>query len=234
MPSTVPSLTRRPYTGSCHCGHVKYIVYLSLPTQPYPKTTPTDFLKSTGQRIYRCNCTFCHKAGILHIRIPDPANDFFVISPKNPLAEGSGYKGYIFETGEGPWQFCERCGTRAFAVRGDGPVEEEGYNDEADLPTALLQRLHSKAFDGTAGEITAKEDEITRVSVWRPKKDWHDNNAEDGTGTDSLSINAVTLDAHNDNWDLRQLHENGYIGYMQTLQWVGDDLEATPYFGGTY
>ena len=219
--------TRRPYTGSCHCGHVKYIVYLSLPALPYPKTTPAEFRNDSGHRIYKCNCTICHKAGIFHIRILDAANDFFVISPKNPMEEGSGLKSYIPKGRNGTWHFCEHCGTRGFSLRGTG------YNDEVDLPTALLQRVDSRTLNGTTGEITAKDGETTRVSVWRPKKDWHEQD-EDGKGTDYLSINGVALDAHNDNFDIRQLHENGYVAYVQTLKMEGNVYQDTPYFGGTY
>lgn len=228
--SSTTQFTRRPYTGSCHCGHVKYIVYLSLPALPYPKTTQTEFRKDSGHRIYKCNCTICHKAGIFHIRTLDPANDFFVISPKNPMEEGSGLKSYIPKGMTGTWHFCEHCGIRGFSLRGTG------YNDEVDLPTALLQRLYSRTLNGTTGEITAKNGEMTRVSVWRPKKDWHElkDEDEDGKGTDYLSINGATLDAHNDNFDLRQLHENGYVAYVQTLEMEGMDYQNTPYFGGMY
>lgn len=221
-------LTRRPYTGSCHCGHVKYIVYLTLPTLPYPPTTQTDFRKASGHRIYKCNCTICHKASLLHIRTLDAANDFFIVSPKNPMAEGSGLKAYVAKGNTGPSHFCEYCGVRGFTLRG------EGYSEEVELPTSLVQRLESRILDGTAGEVTGKEGETTRVAVWRPKKDWHESQEDDSGGDDYLSVNGVTLDAHNENFDLRQLHEKGYVGYMQTLQWVGYDYEDKPYFGGAY
>lgn len=144
------------------------------------------------------------------------------------MVDGSGLKSYIPKGSTGTWHFCEHCGTRGFSLRGPG------YNDEVDLPTALLQRLDSRALNGTTGEITAKDGEITRVSVWRPKKDWHEHNDEDGKGTDYLSINGVALDAHNDNLDLRLLHENGYVAYVQTLEMEGTVFQDTPYFGGMY
>jgi hypothetical protein len=229
--SSASKVTRRPYTGSCHCGHIKYIIYLSLPDLPYPKTNANEFIQQSGHRIYKCNCTMCHKPGLFHIRLVDAANDFFVVSPSDPLAEGSGLKRYS-PGGEGGWRFCETCGIRAFAVRGTEPL---GYNDEVDMPTALLQRLNSRTLDGTPGNITAKDAETTRTNVWRPKKDWQEaRDDENDTAPDYISVNALTLDAHNDNLDLRQLQEKGYVGYMQTLQWVGYDYQDTPYFGGTY
>lgn len=223
-------IRRRPYTGSCHCGHVKFIVYLSFPDLPYPKTTPGHFRKQSGHRIYKCNCTICHKAGLLHIRIPDPANDFFVLSPKNPLEAGSGLTSYIPQGCQGSWHFCQRCGIRGFSVRGTG------YDGEVDLPAALLQRLESRTLNGKTGPITASENEITKIPAWRPCKDWLESADEDEENEPRqyLSINGLCLDAHNENLDLRQLHDNGYIAYMQTLEWVGMEYEEKPYSGGAY
>lgn len=226
--SSDTQLTRKPYTGSCHCGYVRYVVYLTLPDLPYPRTTPTEFRRKSGHRIYKCNCTICHKAGILHCRVLDPANDFFVIFPKNPFGDSSGLKSYVPEGSQGAWHFCEHCGVRSFSIRGTG------YNDEVDLPIALIQQLNSRMLNGTAGAITARDDEMTRVAVWRPKKDWRETGDEEDASGDYLSINGLALDAHNHNLDLRLLHENGYVAYMQTLQWEGMDYQDTPYWGGSY
>lgn len=219
---------RKPYTGSCHCGHVRYIAYLSLPELPYPKTTPSEYREHSGHRIYKCNCTICHKAGILHLRLLNASEDFVVLSPSNPFAPGSGLKSYVPEGCQGAWHFCDKCGIRAFSLRGTG------YNDEIELPSSLLQRSASRTLDGTAGEITAKDSQITRISVWRPKQDWQESQDEEGGPTDYLSVNCLSLDAHNRNLDLRQLYENGYMAYVQTLEWEGLDYQDTPYFGGTY
>lgn len=119
MTDTTP--TRRPYTGSCHCGAVKYIVYLTLPHTP---PAPTDLYDSDGRRrqvFYRCNCTTCQKAGVLHMRLPSPPDDFLLLSPLDPLRELADYQ--CFEK-RLHWLFCRTCGVRCFTFDGEGEVRE--------------------------------------------------------------------------------------------------------------
>jgi hypothetical protein len=78
MTSQAP--TRRPYHGSCHCGQTKYIAYLTLP----PPTVAVDPYPGTTIRIYKCNCSTCHKAGYFHVRLKDAPNDFVLLSPIDP------------------------------------------------------------------------------------------------------------------------------------------------------
>src|SRR5271167_2114931 len=69
--------TRRPYHGSCRCGLMKYVAFISLP----PAALGAAALETPSVRFYKCNCTVCHKMGIFHTRVPDPPEDFYLLSP---------------------------------------------------------------------------------------------------------------------------------------------------------
>lgn len=119
-PSASP--TRRPYTGSCHCGAVKYIVYLTLPHDPSPRDRWRGPDGRLRQQIYRCNCTTCQKAAIMHIRLPYPPDDFALLSPLNPLEELGDYQ--CFEK-KLHFLFCKTCGVRCFTFMGEGELVEK-------------------------------------------------------------------------------------------------------------
>ena len=106
---------RRPYTGSCHCGFTKYIVFLSLPAPP-------EAMKGTEQSLYRCNCTSCHKAGHFHVHTNDCRTDILVLSPLNPYEALGDYQCFDKTL---HWLFCKTCGMRCFIFAGEGVVEEQ-------------------------------------------------------------------------------------------------------------
>src|SRR5215469_9351789 len=145
-----PPFTRQPYTGSCHCGTVRYIVYLTLPP---PSTPPSSlslqaFAEHSGLRIYRCNCTVCQKMSLLHLRLQSSPDDFVVlkpVDPKTPDDEGSGVSSYMCNSAVSKWYFCSTCGVRTFAIRG------EKVTEEVELPIEVLQRA------GVVGEDTKGE-----------------------------------------------------------------------------
>ncbi|GAB1317675.1 Centromere protein V [Madurella fahalii] len=144
--------TRRPYTGSCHCGIIKYIVYLTLPHVP---PEPMDLRDKDGRRrqvFYRCNCTTCQKAGFLHMRLPSPPDDFLLLSPLDPLRELSDYQ--CFER-RLHWLFCRTCGVRCFTFAGEGEVLEKVVPE-------------TQAATVPAGE---------KVAVWSPKRGWVEEEA---------------------------------------------------------
>ncbi|KAH8900180.1 hypothetical protein GQ53DRAFT_741139 [Thozetella sp. PMI_491] len=119
-------VARRPFTGSCHCGNVKYVVYLKVPHQlPDPPKMPTQWA-------YRCSCTSCHKTGVLHLRLQSAPDDFALLSPLDPLAELSDYQ--CFEKNL-HWLFCKTCGVRCFTFMGQHEVVEAelpGYGPEGE------------------------------------------------------------------------------------------------------
>ncbi|KAF2762361.1 hypothetical protein EJ05DRAFT_473269 [Pseudovirgaria hyperparasitica] len=108
-------VTRKPYTGSCHCGFIKYVLHVTLPADP--NVSGADLDPAMFSKIYRCNCTTCHKMGYMHCRPVSMTDDFRLLSPlidKHGNAEGLG----VYQCGGmyASWYFCQRCGCRAFTI----------------------------------------------------------------------------------------------------------------------
>ncbi|POR32201.1 DUF636 domain-containing protein [Tolypocladium paradoxum] len=143
MTDSSPS-ARHALNGSCHCGALRYIVFLTLP-HPHPggQAPPRG-----SQRFYRCNCTICHKAGFFHVRVASSADDFLLLAPLDPLAD---LGDYLWQKKRLHFLYCRTCATRCFIFVGDGEV--------VDVDLAQL---------GVAGE-TAEPGNRTRV--WRVKRD---------------------------------------------------------------
>jgi hypothetical protein len=77
------------YTGSCHCGKVRYDVSLEL-----------------GQ-VMQCNCSLCSRAGYLMTFVP--GQQFKLESGEDNLID------YQFNTHNIHHTFCKTCGVRSFA-----------------------------------------------------------------------------------------------------------------------
>lgn len=84
------------FTGSCHCGAIKYGVLLSLPD--HPKAT-------------RCNCTICLKSGFTGFRVPSPQTNFQLLSPAS-FAEIPDYQ---WASKNIHRHFCDKCGVQVFS-----------------------------------------------------------------------------------------------------------------------
>ncbi|MFT3699660.1 MAG: GFA family protein [Kofleriaceae bacterium] len=82
------------YTGSCHCGEVKYKVELEL-----------------GE-VISCNCSMCGKSGTLLTFAP--VDKFELISGEDSLTPYQFNKHIIMHN------FCKTCGIKSFA-RGKKP-----------------------------------------------------------------------------------------------------------------
>jgi hypothetical protein len=144
MADSSPS-TRHALNGSCHCGALRYIVFLTLP-HPHPggRAPPPG-----SQFFNRCNCTICHKAGFFHVRVASPADDFLLLSPLDPLAD---LGDYLCRNKMLHFLHCRTCATRCFIFAGDAEVVD------ADL-----------AALGVAGAAAAGPGETTKV--WRVKRE---------------------------------------------------------------
>jgi hypothetical protein len=223
------SFTRRPYTGSCHCGRLRYVVYIKTPTTTSPEhpeaadatekpqqlpTGPAAYHEATGQTVYRCNCTTCTKLSFFHLRLADAPGDFYVLAPRgadgaaaSPVeGGGAGWGAYH----HGPrrfntWVFCTACGARPFAFRGAWSVRgagDEGVPEEARRAAA---KLADEAPAGSAGEP---------VAVWSPRREgW-----EEGSGKPSyISVNLTSVDAKQEGFDLRDFGRFRWIQYYDLL-----------------
>ena len=84
-------MTLKTYTGSCHCGAVRFEAEIDL-------TQPT----------YRCNCTICARTRFwAAIVAPD---QFRLLHGAGDLTE------YRFNTRRNEHHFCRYCGVRPFGI----------------------------------------------------------------------------------------------------------------------
>jgi len=209
--------TRRPYTGSCHCGKIKFIVFLTLPFQPpYLRPDPGN---PPPQFIRKCNCTVCHKAAFFHISLADARNDFILLSPLDPLMELTNYK-CVEKTQN--ILFCPTCGIRVLNVRAPAgePIGEIVVKDLSNigLSQEQLKRL------GFENEADASE-----VKVHVPSAGWKE------LITHFLRINAHALDAGQEGLDLREWHERKWVQYVNWFDEVdGARSYDRPFHFGAY
>lgn len=87
----------KTYTGSCHCGAVRFEADLDL-----------------TQSSYRCNCSICRRNRFWPA-IATPEH-FRLLAGRDHLTE------YLFNTKKNQHFFCNVCGVRPFGVGNDTPI----------------------------------------------------------------------------------------------------------------
>jgi hypothetical protein len=116
------------YTGSCHCGAVRFEV--------------------TGEldHVVDCNCSYCSRAGYLH----------WNVEPRQlRIIQGeSAYRTYSFGTGTSKNHFCQTCGITPFRIpRSDPHLVDINVRC---LESIDLRKLPIQKFDGANWEAAIK------------------------------------------------------------------------------
>ncbi|KAF2862391.1 hypothetical protein K470DRAFT_9674 [Piedraia hortae CBS 480.64] len=198
------------YTGSCHCGFIRYVVRITLPPKNIEvKDRPRS--EDVGVRIYKCNCSTCMKMNLLHLRPSHSPSDFAVLTPLT-VEDGSTLGDYLVFKRKHHWYFCRECGVHCFAF---------GSPDGTGSPHGEIVTVTRTSLG-----LTPPEGD---VEVWRPKEAGWDEGRKG-----YLSINATTLDADQAGLDLREWHEKKWIAYVDCKDGVGMLREGEPHQGGVY
>ena len=117
----------RSYSGSCHCGKVRYEVTTDL------------------ANVIDCNCSICSMSGYQHLIVP--GSRFRLLAGAEVLTE------YTFNTGVARHLFCRRCGVKSFYVPRSNP---DGFSVNARcLEAGTIAALAVEPFDGRNWENSA-------------------------------------------------------------------------------
>lgn len=112
----------KTYSGSCHCGQVRYEASLDL------------------AQVATCNCSICQKRGALWAFVP--ASGFKMLAAESALTDYQFGKKTIHHL------FCPTCGVGSFS-RGRGPDGSEMIAINARcLESVDLTALEIVPFDG--------------------------------------------------------------------------------------
>ncbi|KAF9876402.1 hypothetical protein CkaCkLH20_06345 [Colletotrichum karsti] len=216
MSEATPS--RRPFKGSCHCGETQFIVFLMFPHAIPPPRPPKEKAPRSHQEFYRCNCTTCHKAGFFHMRLESSPDDFLLLKPLDPYKELGDYQVYQKDL---HFLFCKTCGMRCLIFMGKGEVVE------VDLET-----LGFKSESGNGDNRADSDAKLTKI--WRPLKDGWLEGKKFGS---YLSVNGYAVDAGQEGFDLREITEKKWVGYLDWLE-LHEDSQGVrhdrPWAGGAY
>jgi hypothetical protein len=115
----------KSYTGSCHCGKVRYEVAMDL------------------DKVMSCNCSMCSRMGWLLSFVP--AQQFTLLSGEDSLTD------YQFGRQHVHHPFCSSCGIRSFC-KGQSKTGDElrGINvrclEGVDVDSLQVTKVDGKSF----------------------------------------------------------------------------------------
>jgi hypothetical protein len=112
------------YTGSCHCGRVRFRV------------------RADVKQASVCNCSVCTMKGILHLLVAP--EQFELLEGADELSE------YRFNTGTAVHKFCRTCGMHPFYIPRSDP-DKVDVNVRC-LDGVRLDALELRHFDGANWE----------------------------------------------------------------------------------
>ena len=118
-------MARLTYTGSCHCGRVRFEIITDL------------------ARASECNCSICTKKAYLHHMVA--ADDFRLLAGDDDLAT------YQFGTMTARHQFCRHCGVASFFRPRANPAHY--MVNVRCLDNVNLKSLRIEQFDGRNWEL---------------------------------------------------------------------------------
>ena len=113
----------KSYSGSCHCGKVKYQVELDL-----------------SQTLATCNCSICSRTGSVMAFVPEQR--FQLLTGENAMTD------YQFKTMNIHHLFCATCGVRSFARGTDRKGSPMYMINARCLEGVDLNAVTTKEFDG--------------------------------------------------------------------------------------
>lgn len=152
------------------------------------------------------------------MRLKSSPDDFLLLKPLDPYKDLGDYTVYEKEL---HFLFCKNCGMRCLILMGEGEL--------ADVDLEALGVKDSKANQDNDGAATGQ------TKVWRPKKDGWKEGKRFGS---YLSVNGYSVDAGQDGFDLREITERKWVGYLDWLELHQKGSQGTqfdrPWEGGAY
>ena len=115
---------RKTYTGSCHCGRVRFEVDTDL------------------ERVRICDCSICRKRGILSHRVDE--SDFHLLTPLDEMTR------YEWHTKTAKDYFCPTCGILPFRRPRTTPhlwAINVRCLDAVDLAALPAEQVYGSRFD---------------------------------------------------------------------------------------
>jgi hypothetical protein len=113
----------KSYSGSCHCGRVRYDVKMDL-----------------NSAVTACNCSMCGRSGTLLAFVP--VDQFTLLSGETAMID------YQFNTKVINHLFCATCGIKAFAKGRDREGHEMRAVNVRCLEGVDPKTLNIMQFDG--------------------------------------------------------------------------------------